>query len=98
MLTKLSVFIIEYSKVKYCYDSIRQINISSFLSEKDIISHDKISELIKYSFINEEICKFFRIQNLSILPQVSLFVNINSNERYIYAYYNNQNSLFKVIN
>ena len=93
LLIQLPVFIIENSKIKYINDLLKQtdISISSFLSEKDILFYDKISESTKYSFINEEICKYFMIQNISKLKQVSLFVNIANNIKYIYVYYNNQN-------
>ena len=65
LLIQLPVFIIENSKIKYINDLLKQtdISISSFLSEKDILFYDKISESTKYSFINEEICKYFMIQN-----------------------------------
>ena len=101
LLIQLPVFIIENSKIKYINDLLKQtdISISSFLSEKDILFYDKISESTKYSFINEEICKYFMIQNISKLKQVSLFVNIANNIKHIYIYYNNQNSgcLFTLI-
>ena len=50
LLIQLPVFIIENSKIKYINDLLKQtdISISSFLSEKDILFYDKISESTKY--------------------------------------------------
>ena len=61
----LSIFIIEFAKVKYCIDTINQyqnIDFSLCLTESDIKSSEKITESTEYySFVNEEICKYIFI-------------------------------------
>ena len=88
ILTNLPVFIIEHQKLKYCLEQ------SSYLSERDIISTDKISEATQYSVINEEIIKYFHIQNNEKLPKALAFINKNQ----IFIFYPNQNCLLKVCN
>ena len=49
----------------YCIDTINQyqnIDFSLCLTESDIKSSEKITELTEYySFVNEEICKYFNV-------------------------------------
>ena len=95
----LDVFIIEISRLQYFLDAVKQSkgttkDISLCLSDIDIVSLDKISEQTKYSFINEEILKYFNLENLNDLPKVFLF----SNEKNIYIYYQKQNCIVNVIN
>ena len=99
LLINLKVYIIETQKLKYCFDTINQlknvINDFSFcLSENDIKSCDLISESTKYSFINEEIIKYFKIQNINNLAKAFLFVNKNS----AYIFYPVKKYLLKVLN
>ena len=58
----LSIFIIEFAKLKYCIDTINQYQNKDFslcLTENDIKSSEKITELTEYySFVNEEIYKY----------------------------------------
>ena len=70
ILEYLKVFIIENTILKYCIDYIYknggQMNDFSFLLSGDkIISPDKIQESNEYSFINEELCKYFKFQNIN---------------------------------
>ena len=94
ILNGVSVFIVENSTLNYCMNGEKK------LMETDIISTDKISESIIYSFINDEICKYFSIQNIEILPKVFLFVNKDryTKKRLIFIYYPNQNHLLNAIN
>ena len=94
ILNGVSVFIVENSTLNYCMNGEKK------LMETDIISTDKISESIIYSFINDEICKYFSIQNIEILPKVFLFVNKDryTKKKLIFIYYQNQNCLLNAIN
>ena len=104
ILEYLKVFIIENTILKYCIDYISknggQMNDFSYLlSEDKIISPDKIQESNNYSFINEELCKYFKFQNINNLPKVYLFINKRgNNKKEIFIFYPNQNSLLKVYN
>ena len=74
-------------------------DFSFLLSEDKIISPDKIQESNNYSFINEELCKYFKFQNISNLSKVYLFGNKRgNNKKDIFIFYPNQNSLLKVYN
>ena len=52
LIIHLPVYIINNDKLNYLP-----------LSEYDILSDTQLDESLKYSFINEEICKYFMIQN-----------------------------------
>ena len=98
-LIGLNVYIIETSNLQNLFDKMKQKEVghkNNFLliSKNDIISPDKISKKTKYSFINEEIYKFFNMNNLNDLPKTFLFVN----QKNIYIYYKNQNILANVFN
>ena len=98
IINNLHIFIIENSKFVYFLNNKNalqnNINYSSFLSESDIISCDTLSESTKYSFINEDILKYFNIQNTEHLPKFYLFIN----KKIIYIFYPKQNCLLKVVN
>ena len=100
----LHVFIIETEKLKYCFDTINQLqgilnDFSFCLSDNDLITPSKILESTKYSFINEEICKYFKIHNTNDFSKVFLFVNKKSNNgRDIFIYFEHQDNLLKIIN
>ena len=98
-IIRLKVYIIETSNLHNFFIKIKQSEVwrkdnSLFLSKNDIISPDKISEQTKYSFINEEICKFVNMNNLNDSLKTFLFVN----QKNIYIYYQNQNILANVFN
>ena len=98
-LIGLNVYIIETSNLQNLFDKMKQKEVghkNNFLliSKNDIISPDKISKKTKYSFINEEIYKFFNMNNLNDLPKTFLFVN----QKNIYNYYKNHNILANVLN
>ena len=97
IITEINVFIIEYSKINRLND-INNQNESFSLSEKDIIPYYKISEKTEYTFINEEICKLFNLNNINNLQPVSLFSNLSGNIKYNYIYYKKQNRLFQINN
>jgi hypothetical protein len=100
----LHVFIIETEKLKYCFDTINQLqgilnDFSFCLSDNDLITPSKILESTKYSFINEEICKYFKIHNTNDFSKVFLFVNRKSNNgRDIFIYFEHKYNLLKIIN
>ena len=95
----LHVFIIETEKLKYCFDTINQLqgilnDFSFCLSDNDLITPSKILESTKYSFINEEICKYFKIHNTNDFSKVFLFVNKKSNNgRDIFIYFEHKYNL-----
>ena len=95
----LNVYIIETSNLQNLFDKMKQPETGLkdnflLLSKNDIISPDKISKKTKYSFINEEICKFFNLNNLNDLPKIFLFVN----QKNIYIYYQKHNILANALN
>ena len=94
LIIGMEVFIIENSKLNYYFNCTKRVE------ESDIIPPHRISESIKYTFINIEICNYFNINNIVNLPKAFLFVNrSNSNsKRMIFIYYQNQNCLFNAIN
>ena len=99
LLMNLQVFIIEFQKLKYCFETIEQnkniLNDFSFcLSESDIINYDLANEYTQYSFINEEIIKYFKVQNINENKKANVFVN----EKSIFVFFPNQNCLLKVFN
>ena len=101
-LAYLSVFIIENSNLKLLFDDIkfsyRKIKDLSLFLENSIVTSDKISKSIKYSFINEEICKCFNFQETYKLQNAYFFINMKNNNSTIYIYFKNQNSLYIVLN
>ena len=107
ILIYLPVFVVETRKLNYCLSQMIQTNetngikidFSSVFTENDIISCDKINESKKYSFINEEFCKFFKIQNINNLSKGFLFINkVGSEKKVISIYYQKENKLLKVEN
>ena len=90
ILNTLPVFIIEHNKMKYYLENTNAF----YLLETEIISGDLISEATPYSFINEEIIKYFNIQNTERLPKAFAFVNKNQT----FLFYPNQNCLLIVFN
>ena len=95
----LPIFIIETEKINYCLNNIEMIQNNMnyppfFLSENDILSSDKLSENKRYSFINEDIAKYFNIHNLDNLPKAFLFIN----KKDLFIFYPKQNCLLKAIN
>ena len=66
---------------------------SSYLSEADIIPCGSISELNEYSLINDEILKYFKIQNINILLRAFYFINKSQ----IYIFYPSQNCLLNAV-
>ena len=101
----IPIFIIETSKLNYCLKMMKQTNgivndFTGMFTENDIISYDKIIiDSKSYSFINEEFCKYFKIQNINNLPKGCLFINKHgSDKKIIYIYYPKENYLLKVEN
>ena len=99
LLINIPVFIIETKKLKYCFDIIKQFqnimnDFSSYLSEIDIINYDLIKDYEQYSFINEEIIKYFKVQNINVIKKALLFIN----NKILFVFYPNQNYLLKVEN
>ena len=68
------------------------------LSEYDILSDTQLDESLKYSFINEEICKYFKMQNINKLPKAFFFKINNDSKTNFYIYFPNQNCLLNVLN
>ena len=99
LLVNLPVFIIELQKLKYCFETIKQYkntldDFSFCLSEGDIINYDLANEYTQYSFINEEIIKYFKVQNINDIKKAYLFIN----QKNIFVLYPNQNCILKVLN
>ena len=97
-LNNIPVFIIETKKLNYCKDLMKQSKnnwneFSSYLSEADIIPCGSISELNEYSLINDEILKYFKIQNINILLRAFYFINKSQ----IYIFYPSQNCLLNAV-
>ena len=95
----LKGYIIEASNLPNFFDKMKKSQVdlkdnSLLLSKNDLISPDNISEKTKYSFINQEICKFFDMNYLNDLLETFLFVN----QQNIYIYYQNQNILVNATN
>ena len=98
-LFNLPIYIIETEKLEYCLNLIKQykdifLDFSFYISETDILSCDNISESINYSFINEEIVNYFKIQNKNNLSKGFYFRGVDSN----FVFYPIQNCLLKVLN
>ena len=93
-------FIIKNEKLNYYLDMIEKNLINEFLnlSEYDILPYTELDGAIKYSFVNEEICNYFKIQNINNLPKACLFKFQEDNNIKIYIYYPNQNCLLNVLN
>ena len=87
LIIHLPVFIINSDKLKYLT-----------ISEYDILSDTQIDESSKYSFINEEICNYFKILNINELPKAFFFKIYNESKINFYIYYPNQNCLLNVLN
>ena len=99
----LNLFVITNEKCQYLFNYIKQFegtnaDYSLFISSSDIVPYEQISPSIKYSFINEEICKYLKIQNLNYLPKVFTFKNLKGNIKSIYIYYSKQDCFLKVVN
>ena len=92
LIIGMEVFIIENSKLNYYFNCTKRVE------ESDIIPPHRISESIKYTFINIEICNYFNINNIVNLPKAFLFVNHSNSKRMNFIYYRNQNCLFNAIN
>ena len=97
-IINLPIFVIETQKLQYCIETINKsnnnINDFSFcLSETDIKSGDILSETIKYSFINEDIVKYFKIPNINNLKG---FIFVNNQSSFIF--YPQQKYLLKILN
>ena len=103
-LIYLPIFVVETSKLNYFLNLMKQANgiindFSGVFTENDIIFCDKINESKTYSFINENFCKFFNIQNINNLPKGFLFINkVCSEKKVISIYYPRENALLKVEN
>ena len=103
-LMYLQIFIVETRKLNYCLTLMEQTkgiitDFSGVFTENDIISCDKIDEAKKYSFINDEFCKYFQIQNINDISKGFLFINkAGSEKKVIYVYYQKENCLLKVEN
>ena len=93
-------FIIKNGKLIYYLDMIEKNLKDDFLnlSEYDILPYTEVDEATKYSFVNEEICNYFKIQNINSLPKVCLFKLKENNNIKMYIYYPNQNCLLNVLN
>ena len=104
ILIYLPVFIIKTTKLTYCINFIKQTggfitDFSGVFNENDIISYDKINDYTKYSFINEEFCKYFKIQNINNLSKGCLFINkVGSQKKVISVYYPKEKYLLRVEN
>ena len=95
----LPVFVIKNDKLNYLLGINENIYTNNFLtlSEYDILSDTQLDES-KYSFINEEICNYFKIPNINNLPK-AFFFKINQESKInIYIYYPSQNCLLNVLN
>ena len=86
-IEKMILFIIETQKLNYL-GTLNQLN------ESDIIACEQLSNSIKYSFINAEICIYFKIANINNLPKV--YFVINGKDKYIYD--KNKHCLLKILN
>ena len=95
ILTNLTVFIIEKEKLNYCLTNGKLNPESLIISHAEVLSGDKLNEHTSYSFINEEICIYFKIKDIDTLPKANLFI-VNKNQ--IFIFYPAQNILLKVIN
>ena len=99
LLINLPVFIIELQILKYCFETIKQYKntldgYSFFLSDDYIINSDLANEYTDYSFINEEIIKYFKVQNINHTKKAHVFFNQKS----LFVFYPNQNCLLKILN
>jgi len=99
LLINLPVFIIELQMLKYCFETIKQYKntldgYSFFLSDDYIINSDLANEYTDYSFINEEIIKYFKVQNINHTKKAHVFFNQKS----LFVFYPNQNCLLKILN
>ena len=97
-IINLPSFLVETEKLRYCFDKMNQLNnnmndFSSCLSETDIKSCDILSESIKYSVINEDITKYFKISNINNLRG---FIFVNNKSSFIF--YPQQKYLLKILN
>ena len=61
-------------------------DFSFCLSESDIINYDLANEYTQYSFINEEITKYFKVQNINDIKKAYVFINQKS----VFVLYPNQ--------
>ena len=87
LIIHLPVYIINNDKLNYLP-----------LSEYDILSDTQLDESLKYSFINEEICKYFKMQNINKLPKAFFFKINNDSKTNFYIFFPNQNCLLNVLN
>ena len=100
----LTVYIIQSSKLQYCIDTVKNLkktynDFSFCLNNNDLISVENINETTKYSFINNDILKYFKINNTNGLPKFILFIILkNYTERIMLIYNPKQKNILNIIN
>ena len=99
----LTVYIIQSSKLQYCIDTVKNLkktynDFSFCLNNNDLISVENINETTKYSFINSDILKYFKINNTNGLPKFFLFIILkNYTERSMLIYNPKQKNILNII-